>query len=152
MRKRPIRTGRADPLPAARVLVIPPGAQFRVGGGSYTVSVSISGASQLSTVSLTVTFDPSVLRVRTVQEGGFMRLGGAQARFTQQVDAEAGLIRFTSTRDDYITGAAGAGFLAAVSFDTVGPGSVTLDVNVTAATPGGDPLTLEFSTSRVTVQ
>ncbi len=134
------------------MLVPPPGAQFRVGSGPYTVPVSISGASQLSTVSLTVTFDPSVLRVRTVQEGGFMRQGGAQVSFTQQVDAEAGLIRFTSTRDDDSTGAAGAGLLAAVSFDTVGPGSVTLDVNGTAATPGGAPLTLEFSTSTVTVQ
>jgi len=45
---------------------------------TLTVPVSISGASQLFTVSLTVTFDPSVLRVRTVQEGGSMRLGGAQ--------------------------------------------------------------------------
>lgn len=144
--------GRTGALPAARVLVTPPGAQFRVGGGPYTVPVSISGASQLSTVSLTVTFDPSVLRVRTVQEGGFMRLGGAQVSFTQQVDAATGVIRFTLTRDDDGTGAAGAGLLAAVLFDTVGPGSVTLDVNGTAATPAGIPLTLEFSTSTVAVQ
>ena len=93
---------------------------------TLTVPVSISGASQLFMVSLTVTFDPSVLRVRTVQEGGSMRLGGAQVSFTQQVDTEAGLIRFTSTRDDDITGA-------------VGPGSVTLDVNGTVATPGEGP-------------
>lgn len=144
--------GRTGALPAARVLVTPPGAQFRVGGGPYTVPVSISGASQLSTVSLTVTFDPSVLRVRTVQEGGFMRLGGAQVSFTQQVDAATGVIRFTLTRDDDGTGAAGAGLLAAVLFDTVGPGSVTLDVNGTAATPAGIPVTLEFSTSTVAVQ
>lgn len=144
--------GQADALPVARVLVTPPGTQFRVGGGPYTVPVSISGASQLSTVSLTVAFDPSVLRVRTVQEGGFMRLGGSQVTFTQQVDAEAGLIRLTLARDDDSTGAAGAGLLAAVLFDTVGPGSVTLDVDGSAATPSGTPLTLEFSTSTVAVQ
>ncbi len=43
-----------EPLPAARVLVTPPGSQFRLGGGPYTVPVSISDASRLSTVSLTV--------------------------------------------------------------------------------------------------
>ncbi|MDA1092732.1 MAG: hypothetical protein O3A25_05620 [Acidobacteria bacterium] len=56
-------------LPPARILVTPPGAQFRVGGGPYTVPVSISGASQLSTVSLTVTSDPTIVSVRTVQGG-----------------------------------------------------------------------------------
>ena len=139
-------------LPAARILVTPPGAQFRVGGGPYTVPISISGASQLSTVSLTVTFDPSIVTVRTVQEGSFLRQGGALVGFTQQVDAEAGLIRITSTRDGDAAGAAGAGLLAAVLFDTVGPGSVTLNVTGTAATPGGTPLALEFSTSTVTVR
>lgn len=139
-------------LPPARILVTPPGAQFRVGGGPYTVPVSISGAAQLSTVSLTVTFDPLILSVRTVQEGSFMRQGDVQVGFTQGVDAAAGVIRITATRDGDGTGATGAGLLAAVLFDTVGPGSVTLDVTGTATTPGGTPLSLEFATSTVTVQ
>ena len=139
-------------LPAARILVTPPVTQFRVGGGPYTVPVSISGASQLSTVSLTVTFDPSILSARTVQEGSFMRQGGAQVGFTQEVDAEAGVIRITATRDADVTGAAGAGLLAAMLFDTVAPGSVTLTVTGTVATPGGTALALEFSTSTVTAQ
>ena len=141
-----------EPLPAARVLVTPPGSQFRLGGGPYTVPVSISDASQLSTVSLTVGFDPAVLSVRTVQEGSFMRQGGTQVTFTQQVDAEAGLIQITSTRNGDTTGASGAGLLAAVLVDTVGPGSVTLNVSGTAMTPEGVLLDLEFSTSTVTVQ
>jgi general secretion pathway protein D len=126
--------------------------QFRLGGGSYTVPVSISDASQLSTVSLTVRFDPAVLSVRTVQEGSFMRQGGTQVTFIQQVDAEAGLIQITSTRNGDTTGAAGVGLLAAVLLDTVGPGSVTLNVSGTAMTSGGVLLDLEFSTSTVTVQ
>ena len=141
-----------EPLPAARVLVTPPGSQFRLGGGPYTVPVSISDASQLSTVSLTVGFDPAVLSVRTVQEGSFMRQGGTQVTFTQQVDAEAGLIQITSTRNGDTTGASGAGLLAAVLVDTVGPGSVTLNVSGTAMTPEGVLLDLEFSTSTVTAQ
>jgi len=38
-------------------------------------------------VSLTITFDTSKLRVRSVQQGGFMRTGGVDVTFTQQVNA-----------------------------------------------------------------
>jgi hypothetical protein len=138
----------AAPLPSARVRVTPPGARFETGGGPYTVPVSISGASQLSTVAIAVTFDPR----RTVQEGSFMRQGGAQATFTQDVDAQTGIIRMTTTRNDDGPGASGAGLLAALLFDAVGPGSVTLDMNGTVSTPAGNPLELEFSTATMTVQ
>jgi len=143
---------RPDVLPAAQVLVTPPGTQLRVGGGPYTVPVSITGVSQLSTISLTLFFDPNVLRVRTVQEGSFLRQGGVQVTFTQQVDTAAGRIDITVTRLNDPSGAAGAGLLAAVLFDVVGVGSVTLSTSGTAMTPGGVPLALEFMPVTVTAQ
>ena len=79
--------GLPEPSAAGQVLVTPPGAVFRVGGGPYTVPVSIAGVSQLSTISLTLFFDPNVLRVRTVQAGGtFMSQGGLEVSFSQEVD------------------------------------------------------------------
>ena len=69
----------------AQVLISPPGTTFRVGAGPYTVPMSIVNVSRLSTITLTLTFDPALLRVRAVQEGSFMRSGGANATFTQQV-------------------------------------------------------------------
>ena len=143
---------RPDVLPAAQVLVTPPGTQLRVGGGPYTVPVSITGVSQLSTISLTLFFDPNVLRVRTVQEGSFLRQGGVQVTFTQQVDTAAGRIDITVTRLNDPSGAAGAGLLAAVLFDVVGVGSVTLSTSGTAMTLGGAPLALEFMPVTVTAQ
>ena len=41
-------------------------------------------------MTLTVTYNPNVLRVRTVQEGTFMRQGGVTATFTPRIDAVAG--------------------------------------------------------------
>ena len=143
---------RPDVLPAAQVLVTLPGTQLRVGGGPYTVPVSITGVSQLSTISLTLFFDPNVLRVRTLQEGSFLRQGGVQVTFTQQVDTAAGRIDITVTRLNDPSGAAGAGLLAAVLFDVVGVGSVTLSTSGTAMTPGGAPLALEFMPVTVTAQ
>ena len=143
---------RLDASAAAQVLVRPPGTQLRVGGGPYTVPVSISGVVQLSTISLTLNFDPRVLQVRSVQEGSFMRQGGVQVTFTQLVDAAAGRIDITAARMNDPTGATGAGLLAATLLDVVGVGSATLSTTGTAMTPGGAPLELQFTPVTVTAQ
>ena len=106
----------------------------------------------LTTISLTLFFDPNVLRVRAVQEGSFLRQAGVQVTFTQQVDTAAGRIDITATRMNDSTGAAGAGLLAAVLFDAVGVGSITLSTSGTAMTPGGAPLALLFMPVTVTAQ
>src|SRR6185295_17184836 len=128
----------ANPIIApagAQIVVTPPGPDFRVGAGPYTVAISATNASRLSGLSLTLTFNPSVLRVRAVQEGSFMRAGGAQATFTQMVDAATGRIDIAIIRTNDATGVAGTGLLAAVLFDTIGVGSGNLTVTGTATAP-----------------
>jgi general secretion pathway protein D len=134
----------------AQVLVTPPGTPLRVGGGPYTVPVSIMNVSRLSTVTITVTFDPALLRVRTVQEGGFMRSGGVSAVFTQQ--SGPGRVDMTITRSADATGASGTGLLGAILFDAVAPGTSTLTMSGVATGPGGTPMGLQFRPVTVTIQ
>ena len=61
--------------PPAQIIVTPPGTSSGR-GGPYTVPISINNASRVSVVTLTITYNPAVLRVRTVQDGTFMRQGG----------------------------------------------------------------------------
>ena len=49
---------------AGQVLMTAPSPELTVGGGPYTVPISLSNASRLSNLALTVTFNPAVLRVR----------------------------------------------------------------------------------------
>jgi general secretion pathway protein D len=119
--------------------------EFRVGAGPYTVPISITGASQISSVSLTVTYNPAVMRVRVAQEGPFLRSGGIQAQFTQQGDAAAGRLDIAIVRPGDTTGVAGTGLLAALLFETVSPGPANLMVNGSASGPGGTPVTLSFA-------
>jgi general secretion pathway protein D len=127
-----------------QILLSPPGPEFRVGAGPYTVPVSIAGASQLSSVTLTITFNPAALRVRVVQEGSFLRTGGVQAAFTQQVDAASGRVDMAIVRTGDQTGVAGTGLLAAIVFDAVGGGAANLSVTGAAAGPRGTPVSLQF--------
>jgi hypothetical protein len=122
-----------------------PGTEFRVGGGPYTVPISVTNASQLSSVAITVTYNPSAVRVRTVQEGTFMRAGGVAAAFTQQADAAAGRVDIAISRSGDVTGVAGTGMLAALLFEAIGPGAANLAVTATASGPGGAPVVLQYA-------
>jgi hypothetical protein len=132
------------------VIISPPGTTLRIGGGPYTVPLSITNATGLSTITLTLTFDPARLRVRSVQQGSFMRTGGVDVVFTQQ--ANEGRVDITLARAGDATGASGTGLLAAVLFDAIAPGPVTLSVSGTAAGPGGVSMGLRFTPVTITVQ
>jgi hypothetical protein len=135
---------------SAQVLISTPGTTFRVGGGPYTVPLLVSDAARLSTVTLTLVFDATKLRVRSVQEGSFLRSGGVAVTFSQQVNGNR--IDISLSRGGDTTGASGTGVLAAVLFDAVVPGAVTLTLSGTATGPGGTAMGLRFTPVTVTVQ
>jgi hypothetical protein len=137
-------------LGQAQIIVSPSGTTFRVGGGPYVVPISISGASRISTITLTIIFDATKLRVRTVQEGSFMRAGGVSVTFGQQVNGNR--IDITLARAADATGASGTGLLAAVLFDAIAPGAAPITSSGTATGPGGTPMGLRFTPVTVTVQ
>jgi general secretion pathway protein D len=150
-------TPAAPPVPttspgigSAQVLISPPGTTFRVGGGPYTVPLLISDASRISTVTLTLVFDPTKLRVRSVQEGSFLRAGGVSVVFSQAVNGNR--IDISLARGGDATGASGTGVLAAILFDAVAPGPATMTLSGTATGPGGAVMGLRFSPVTVTVQ
>src|SRR4029450_662525 len=120
-----------------QVIGTPPGTEFRVAGGPYTVPISINNVSRLSAMTLTVTYNPTVLRVRTVQDGTFMRQGGVSTSFTPRIDAATGRVDIAVTRAGDQTGASGAGMIAALLFDAVGPGGSVIQVSGVASTPEG---------------
>ena len=141
-----------QPVVGTRVLITPPGQEFTVGAGPYTVPISVMGASQLSTLTLSVAYNPSVLRVSTVQEGSFLRQGGTDVAFTQRVDAINGRIDLTLSRINDPTGASGAGLLAAILFEPIAPGTAQLSLSGMGLTPGGAALALDLGTATITAR
>lgn len=148
----PAPTEPAATATPAQVIVTVPGTAFQIAGGPYTVPVSINNASRVSVITLTVTFNPNVLRVRTVQDGTFMRQGGVGASFTPRIDAATGRVDIAITRTSDQVGASGAGLLAALLFDAVGPGSSMIQVTGVATAPDGAAVPLQVSPVTVTVR
>ncbi|MGE0461408.1 MAG: secretin N-terminal domain-containing protein [Vicinamibacterales bacterium] len=135
----------------ARVSLSPP-SEMRVGSGPYTVPVSISGASRLTAVTVSITFNPALLRVRSVSEGTFMRQGGATPTFTQQVDPAAGRIDIAIVRAGDQVGASTTGLLAAILLEPVAAGTGTLSVSGSGTVAGGGAATLQFAPAGVVVR
>ena len=145
--------GTPAPLsPTATQLIVTPPGEFRVAGGPYTVPISINNASRLSSITVTVSYNPAILRVRTVQDGLFMRQGGMTASFTPRLDAASGRVDIAIARTGDQTGAAGAGLLAALIFDALSPGTSAISVTGVATAPDGAPISLTFSPVTVTVR
>jgi type II secretory pathway component GspD/PulD (secretin) len=145
----PPPAGAAVPGPtsvaAGQIVMSVPGPEFRLGGGPYLVPVSITGASQLSGVTLTVTYNPAVVRLVNVQEGSFMRAGGVGASFSQQPDPVAGRVDIAIVRRGDATGVAGTGLLAGLLFEPVAAGQANLSVTGSASGPNGSPVSLQFA-------
>jgi general secretion pathway protein D len=136
---------------ATQLIVTLPG-EFRVAGGPYTVPLTINNASRLSAITVTVSYNPAILRLRTVQEGTFMRQGGITAAFTPRMDQANGRVDIAVARTGDQTGASGTGLLGALLFDALSPGSSAISVTGVASAPDGSAIPLTFSPVTVVVR
>lgn len=123
-----------------------------MGSGPYTVPISISGATRVSTLTISVTYNPALVRVRSVLEGTFMRQGGVTPAFTSQIDEKSGRVDLVITRPGDQTGASSAGLLGALLIEPVAAGSGSLSVTGSASVPGGASVQLQFLPAGVTVR
>jgi hypothetical protein len=117
-----------------------------------TVPISVFGASGISTVTLSLRFDPKVLRARLVQAGTFMASSGSAVTFAQQVDAVAGRVDITLALAGDAPGVSGDGVLASVVFDAIGSGVSPLGLGGVVTGPGGLPVPARFGDGSITVR
>jgi len=150
----PPATAAATPPPVqapARITLSPP-SEMRLGSGPYTVPISIAGASRLSTLTISITFNPALVRVRSVQEGTFMRQGGVTPAFSSQVDEKSGRVDIVISRPGDQTGASTAGLLAALLVEPLAAGTGSLSITGSASVPGGASAALQYMPAGVTVR
>jgi general secretion pathway protein D len=147
--------GAQPPAPStpAQIIATPAGTEFRVGGAPFSVPITINNASRISTLTLTITYNPAVLDIRGVTDGTFMRQGGVTAPFTPKIDPVAGRVDIAITRTADQTGASGNnGLLAALMVAPKGAGSATITVTGVALTPERTPIAITSSPVTVTVR
>ncbi len=149
----PIEAAGAPPPPSgARVLIQLPETSLQVGGPPYTLPLRIEGVSQLGSATVTITYDPKVLKATSVSPGPFIQQGGVQPTFLPKIDEVAGRIDIAIARPVSSPGAAGDGWLAGLVFQAVAPGTARLNVTAVAKTPTGQDIPLQVSPATVVVK
>ena len=138
--------------PSALLVVTPPGSEFRVGGGPYTVPISINNAPRVSALSVSVTYNPALVRVTNVQEGSFMRQGGVTATFKQNIDPAAGRVDMTFLRGQDLVGASGTGLVGVLVIEPTSAGTLLLSANGAGTGPAGSAVTIQSTPVTVTVK
>jgi general secretion pathway protein D len=147
----PGATATQPPSAPARITLSPP-SEMRVGSGPYTIPISIAGATRVSTLTLSITYNPALIRIRNVQEGTFMRQSGATPAFSSQIDDKSGRIDIVITRPGDKTGASMAGLLGALLVEPITAGTGSLGLSGSASIPGGGAAALQFLPAGITVR
>ena len=100
-------------------------------GSTYKVQILGQSDEPLSTLPVTVGFDNTVLEVVSVEEGDFLKQGGAQSTFTNQVDAKGQILIAAAATGG---SAAANGILATITFKALAAAPASV-VSVQSAMP-----------------
>lgn len=148
----PTTSGAPPAAGAMRVTVTPPGTTLQMGGQPYVVPLSVASAAGLSSITMSVTYNPAVLRATMVNEGSMMRADGTATSFVPKIDANTGRIDLVIARTGDKTGATGNGALASIVFEAIGAGNSQIAVSGMAMNAAGQPVAVQFVPAAVTVR
>ncbi|MGB6845261.1 MAG: cohesin domain-containing protein, partial [Candidatus Acidiferrales bacterium] len=113
---------------AAAQLHFEPGTSSIKPGSTMTLGLSISNVNDLYSIPMLIHYNPAVIQVEEVRDGGFLS-GGTQAiAIVQRIDAEKGEVVVSATRQPNTMGVNGSGTLLGIVVRGVAPGNSELQV------------------------
>ncbi|KQV94750.1 secretin N-terminal domain-containing protein [Rhizobacter sp. Root1221] len=112
------------------------GPRAATAGQTFSLALMLQSDQPLASVTGALGFDPKIVQVTGVSEGGFMKQAAGQSVLEHRVDA-AGQVVFTATRTG-ASGATGVGALATVQFKVLAAAAAgSTDIRVVTAAPVG---------------
>lgn len=109
-------------------------AQIRV-GDTFALQLVMQTDRPVVSVPLAIGFDPRLLQVANVSEGGFLKQGGAQTSFTYRIDP-GGQVLMTATRSGD-GGATAPDTLATINFRALAAGTARVELITIAPVASG---------------
>ncbi len=139
---------------ASRGFIVLNPANFEVPKGrEFRVSVEVRSESEIASLTVNLRFDPQVVRLKDVSEGGLGRQFEAKVPFLSNIDNAAGACTIGLSSPSPGKGIKGGGILAVLVFESLAPGEGVINVSgITANAPSGQPLPFDSSESRLVVR
>ncbi|MGH9771803.1 MAG: hypothetical protein ACRD4Q_08925 [Candidatus Acidiferrales bacterium] len=121
-------------------------------GDRTTLGLSVSNVNDLYSLPLLIHFNPNVIQVEEVRDGGFLSGGTQQIAIVQRIDAQRGEVIVSATRQPNTPGVNGSGTLLGLVIRAVAPGTSVLQilqVNAHDSQQGTIPMVSGEATIRV---
>jgi general secretion pathway protein D len=98
-------------------------------GSKFKVSVSVSGAQNVFSIPLQISYDPERLQVVDVANGGFLSQDRQTVALVYRADATKGTLQITGTRPPNSGGVSGSGTVFVITLSAKAPGESVMDIS-----------------------
>src|SRR5216117_3582393 len=98
-------------------------------GSTFAVNVLLTGAQNVYSVPLQVSYDPKVLQVVNVSNGGLLSQDGQSVALVHRDDDQSGALQITATRPPGSAGISGQGAVVTLTFMAKASGQSTLTIS-----------------------
>ncbi|MCJ7484781.1 MAG: cohesin domain-containing protein, partial [Candidatus Aminicenantes bacterium] len=117
----------------------------------FRMNIELSSDKEIGNASLVLTFDPQILKLKDVLEGGGLRQLGDKVPFLKNISGGTCTIGFSSPPGG--RGFKGRAVLAVLVFTSVNPGQTSLGfTSATAGTPMGQSIVLQTGEASVNIR
>lgn len=97
-------------------------------GDTTTLGLAISNVNDLFSIPLMIHYDPAVIQVEEVRNGGFLSGGTQEIAVVQRIDQQKGEVVVSATRQPNTPGVSGTGTVLGLVVRAVGPGTARLEI------------------------
>jgi len=137
----------------AASFVFDPANMTQAPGSTFAVNVLLKGAQNVYSVPLQVSYDPKVLQVVNVSNGGLLSQDGQSVALVHRDDDTTGALQITATRPPGAAGISGQGAVVTLTFLAKGSGQSTLTISKGGARdPAMQAMPVAGTVATVTVQ
>jgi len=130
----PPPTSAAAPAPANTSVSQNASLQFEPGtaalkvGETSTIGVTVQNVQDLYSIPMLVQFNPAVISIEDVRQGGFLSGGTQEVAIVERVDKERGQAIISATRMPNTPGVSGSGTLVGIVVKGLAPGNSQLSI------------------------
>jgi len=119
--------GQPAAAPATQLRFEPATVALKVGDRT-TLGLAVSNVSDLFSIPLLIHFNPAVMQVEEVRNGGFLSGGTQEIAIVQRIDAQRGEVIVSATRQPNTPGVNGSGTLLGIVVRGVSQGTSALQI------------------------
>jgi general secretion pathway protein D len=114
--------------PSATQLLFQPENVTMKTGDTVTLGLAVNNVTDLYSIPLMIQYNPAIVEVEEVRNGGFLSGGKQEIAIVQRIDQERGQVIISATRQPNTPGVNGSGTLLGITLRALAPGSSPLQI------------------------